>query len=158
MWAVVAPYLKPMRPARVLGDVAAHGARRLAGRIGRKEEAARKPTPWDIARLTMPVWTRAVRFSISTSRIRFSRFIATTTPPSTRDSTPGESRSCASAHERDPRCCTDSDHLRYLFCRARQYYRFRRALESGGPVTFVNQDVLGPHQVGHPCPRSALTL
>jgi hypothetical protein len=62
-----------------------------------------------------------------------------------RNSTPGEARSRPSAHERDPRRSTDPDHLRYLFRRARKYYRFGRALESGRPVTFVDQDVLGPH-------------
>ena len=62
-----------------------------------------------------------------------------------RNSTPGETRSRASAHERDPRRGTDPDHLRHLFRRAREYHRFGRALESGRPVTFVDQDVLGPH-------------
>ena len=61
-----------VRPAGVLGDVAADRARALAGRIGRIEIPC-ACTASVTSRLTTPGCTTARSFSISISRIRFMR-------------------------------------------------------------------------------------
>ena len=73
--------LQAVRPAGVLGDVAADRARLLARRIGRVVEPV-GATPRERCRLTSPGCTTAIWLSESTSSTRFIRMSEMTMPPS----------------------------------------------------------------------------